>query len=68
MDDFKIGQTAWFFEDDSYCFDMFLGNIKLTSLLITSEEDEGHYPYAYRTRREALEALSKRLKELLDND
>ncbi len=68
MSEFKIGQNVWFFEDDSYCIDLFVENIELSHKLITREDEEGYYPYGYRSRREALEGLSKRLKELLDNE
>ena len=68
MSMFKMGEKAWWFVDiDGHIVEP--SDLELDYFIICTEaQTEYGYAYAYHSRREALEALSKRLKELLDND
>lgn len=66
MTKFKIGDRAYWFDIPGH--KVFLEELELTSTTIVSESECRQRYWCYKNRREALEALSARLKELLDEE
>lgn len=72
MNEFKVGDTIYYFNSgyDAYAIygHMSLKQLCIEKKVILYSYDGQSYPWGYKSRREALEALAKHLNELLKED